>query len=305
MKKGYGVLGKAYEIMLRNDPHDPNSIDHKLMREMILLEPDSYPTLYGGHPAAPDMKGHALYGFAQSFQGDTDSASIRNILTCTSKIAADYAIPFEEMRFGGTEQEILSRGTDWCADMARVAAVLLHCLGIPARILHLVNPQKAYHGHVVVEAFYEGKFGVLDPLYGYCFYEGQPLDAYTLMNEPEHLKGYDADYRDLFQRIAISEYDPLDAEKLGHIQAGDTVFTTAVVTDAPTVTPQLDQRLMSREEPRLSFDRAVYDLTLNQAVEALADAKQKHDQLERYYIDAMDYGRLNAIKQEVLEELPE
>ena len=103
----------------------------------------------------------------------------------------------------------------------------------------------------------------------------------------------------------VAYHDPLDAEKLGHIQAGDTVFTTAVVTDAPTVTPQLDQRLMSREEPRLSFDRAVYDLTLNQAVEALADAKQKHDQLERYYIDAMDYGRLNAIKQEVLEELPD
>ena len=89
MKKGYGVFGKAYEIMLRNDLHDPNSIDHKLMREMILLEPDSYPALYGGLPAAPDMKGHALYGFAQSFQGDADSASIRNILTHTSKIAAD------------------------------------------------------------------------------------------------------------------------------------------------------------------------------------------------------------------------
>lgn len=231
MKKGYGVFGRAYEIMLRNDPHDPNSIDHKLMREMILLEPDSCPALYGAHPAAPDMKGHALYGFAQSLQGDTDAASIRNVLACTSKIAADYAIPFEEMRFGGTEREILSRGTDWCADMARVAAVLLHCLGIPARILHLVNPQKAYHGHVVVEAFYEGKFGVIDPLYGYCFYEGKPLDAYTLMNEPEHLKGYDADYRDLFQRIAISEYDPLDAASNYSISRVNDYTRTLLSTD--------------------------------------------------------------------------
>ena len=36
---------------------------------------------------------------------------------------------------------------------------------------------------MIVEAFYEGKFGVIDPIYGYCFYEGEPLDAYTLMCE--------------------------------------------------------------------------------------------------------------------------
>ena len=25
MKQGYGVFGAAYEVMLRNDPHDPRS----------------------------------------------------------------------------------------------------------------------------------------------------------------------------------------------------------------------------------------------------------------------------------------
>ena len=100
-------------------------------------------------------------------------------------------------------------------------------------------------------------------------------------------------------------HDPLDAAKLAHIQTGDTAYVTAVLTGAPVVTPQLDRQIMSREEPRLSFDRAVHDLALNQAVEALANAKKKHDQLERYYIDAMDWGRLNAIRQEALEELPD
>ena len=46
-------------------------------------------------------------------------------------------------------------------------------------------------------------------------------------------------------------------------------------------------------------------MTLNQAVDSLAQAKERHDALERYYVDAMDYGRLNAIKQEFLSELPE
>lgn len=31
MKQGYGVFGAAYEVMLRNDPHDPRSIDHELL----------------------------------------------------------------------------------------------------------------------------------------------------------------------------------------------------------------------------------------------------------------------------------
>lgn len=212
MKKGYGVFGKAYETMLRNDLHDLNSIDHKLIREMILLEADSYPVLYGARPAAPDMKAHGLYNFAQSFRGGSDSVTIQSILDYTSKIASDFSLSFEEMRFGGTEQEILSRGTDWCADMARVAVVLLNCLTIPARILYLANVEKAYNGHVIVEAFYEGKWGVIDPIYGYSFYEREPLDAYTLMREPDHLKAYDAQYRDHFRKIAISQYDPLDTD---------------------------------------------------------------------------------------------
>lgn len=103
------------------------------------------------------------------------------------------------------------------------------------------------------------------------------------------------------QRFAY--HDPLDATCLAHVAVGDWLFTTAVMMDAPCLTPQLDAAILRREGPRLAFDRAVYDLTLNQAVEALAEAKARHDELERYYIDAMDYSRLGAIKQEFLEEI--
>lgn len=65
MKQGYGVFGKAYEVMLRSDLHAPGSIDHKLMERMILLEEDSLPLLYGRVPTVnPAMKEHALYPFA-------------------------------------------------------------------------------------------------------------------------------------------------------------------------------------------------------------------------------------------------
>lgn len=41
MRQGYGVFGAAYEVMLRNDPHAPRSIDHELLRRMVRLDPES------------------------------------------------------------------------------------------------------------------------------------------------------------------------------------------------------------------------------------------------------------------------
>ena len=105
------------------------------------------------------------------------------------------------------------------------------------------------------------------------------------------------------QRTAY--HDPLDADGLHHLTVGGTVFTIASLMDAPTLTPQLDAAVLSRESQRLAFDKAVYDLTLNQATETLAQAKALHDRLERYYIDAMDYARLESIKHRFLSSLPQ
>lgn len=99
-------------------------------------------------------------------------------------------------------------------------------------------------------------------------------------------------------------HDPLDADTLSHVTVGAAVFTTAVMLDAPVYRPQLSQDVLRREGPRLAFDRAACELLLNQAVEALAIAKQKHDALERFSIDAMDYARLDEIKAAFLRSLP-
>lgn len=218
MRKGYDVFGPAYGVMLRNDVHALESIDHKFMREMILLDEESWGFLYQTAPIRINMEAHELYPFAQRFRGSDDRRTIENILRYTAKIASDYQTAFENMKFGGTEKEILKRGTDWCADMARVGAVLLQCNGIPARIVHLVNVNKAYNGHVVNEAFYEGKYGVCDFLYGYSFYDERPLDAYDLMCCKRHLEGYPEDYASLYSAVAINEYNPM----------GDNDYTVSV-----------------------------------------------------------------------------
>ena len=99
-------------------------------------------------------------------------------------------------------------------------------------------------------------------------------------------------------------HDPMDAGRLGHVTAGPVVFTTAVVMDGVIFTPDLDENVLRREASRLAFDRAACGLLQTQAVEALAEAKQKHDALERYYTDAMDYDRLEEMQRAFLAALP-
>lgn len=208
MKKGLSVFGKAYSVMLQNDPHGAKSIDRQLMEEMILLDQESAVTLYAQRPQAPDMRGHELYSFAQNFRQGEERQCVENILRYCSDMAEGYDVPLEELRFGGSEAEILRRGTGWCVDMARVGLVLLLCNGIPARMVYLADLEKAYYGHVVVEAYYEGRYGLCDFIHGYCFYKGKPLSAYDLLTKKAYLAAYPEEYRGLYSAVAISEYDP-------------------------------------------------------------------------------------------------
>lgn len=209
MKQGYGIFGKAFRVMLENDVHDIRSIDHQFMREAVLLEEESCDFLYS-RVNHYDMRHHELFGLAQQFVGQTQKETIHNILTFTSDIAAKYDVDFKDMFFGGTEQQILERGTDWCADMARVGAVLAQCCGIPCRIVHLVNLNKAYNGHVVCEAYYDGSYGVVDFLMGYQFYGDKPISAWELLTNKEPLKDCHEEYQGYYTAIAINEYDPTD-----------------------------------------------------------------------------------------------
>ena len=66
VKSGYGVFGKAYETMLRNDPHAKGSIDRLLMRQMRLVDKASYSALYKKTPSVPpQIKRHECFLFAQ------------------------------------------------------------------------------------------------------------------------------------------------------------------------------------------------------------------------------------------------
>lgn len=227
MKQGYGVFSKEYEIMLRNDVHDPDSIDGKLLERMILLDEESFAYLYSDINHY-DLSSHELYDYAKQFKGNTDKETVNNVLVFTSDIAKDYDVDFKDMLFGGSEKQIIERKTDWCADMVRVAAVLLMCNDIPSRIIQLANLDKAYNGHVAVEAYYEDHYGFIDPLYGYQFYDNEPVSVYEIQNNHDYLKDYDEYYSGLFSAVAISDYNPMDLDNK-YIITKPNEYTTRII----------------------------------------------------------------------------
>jgi hypothetical protein len=121
------------------------------------------------------------------------------------------------MIFGGTEMEIINRGSDWCTDISRVGASLLQCLGIPTRIVILVNSHNAYHGHQVVEAYVDGTYVMCDFLYSVIGKFDQYYSVYDLLKKPNLVrKTYQTKIEDtkqldyilgLYNLAAISEYD--------------------------------------------------------------------------------------------------
>lgn len=217
-KIGYGVFGKAYEYMFRNDLHHNQSVDHAILRNMIFLDENSKSFLYKTpKPVSEDIHNHALYDIAHKLKGDNHLESIYRTIEFVNEIVKKFDTPFEEMIFGGTELEIIKRGSDWCTDISRVGAALLQCLGMPSRIAILVNQIKAYHGHQVVEVYVDGMYMMCDFLYGVIARLDRKYSVYDLLNNSilvkkiYNLKIYDNKQLDyiagLYNLAAISDYD--------------------------------------------------------------------------------------------------
>lgn len=62
----------------------------------------------------------------------------------------------DDLLFGGAEEEIIRRGSDWCTDLARTACVLCQVAGLPSRVLILADTDRAYSAHSIVEVFRAG-----------------------------------------------------------------------------------------------------------------------------------------------------
>ncbi len=65
----------------------------------------------------------------------------------------------------------------------------------------------------------------------------------------------------------------------------------------------LDSEKLNESRARLAFSRKARDEFMKEALSAVSQAKEIHDGLEKYYINAMDFSGVEKIKEELLSKL--
>jgi transglutaminase-like putative cysteine protease len=225
--RGPRPFGPAYARMFEEDVHAAGSVDRWLLDRMVWLCAETAPILY----RAP-VPGHSAYRagtrpvlealLPPGLPSAPPAAKVRAVVGACARIvrAADAPGPatLDDLRFGGAEEDIASRGSDWCTDVARVACRLCQVAGLPARLVILADTGAAYSGHAIIEAWRDGRWGAIDPVTAVVYEEAQarPAGTWALMNDPDlvrgHSRGRDTPFTcpEQFRAAAIAEY-PWDA----------------------------------------------------------------------------------------------
>jgi hypothetical protein len=67
----------------------------------------------------------------------------------------------------------------------------------------------------------------------------------------------------------------------------------------------VDQKVLINNESTLEFNQIYYDLFIGRAIFTLSAAKQAHDIMENFYIPHMDFDKVQAYSDEILERILE
>ena len=204
MEKGTGIFGKRYEIGFKNDSHADGSVDKILWEQMIKLDENSVEYLYNSYTDlfSRYKSGSRVFleNIVVSLKSDKPSETVDNIIAYCRNIVEIYDdIAIDDMIFGGTEEEIIQRGTHWCTDISRVACIMFQIAGLPSRIITTANTKFAYCGHIMTEVYYDNKWGIADPTYGTVIRreDGTPVSAWEI-----HTECLDEQY----ESVGISNY---------------------------------------------------------------------------------------------------
>ena len=243
---GPKAFGRAYRRMLDNDPHAPASVDREIVSSMIRLCDDTARYLYDGYSSRSSGYVTGTRPGLERFLAEAGSSAVdpaqrvAAIGDLTRRLAErSPAGGLSAMRFGGTEEQIIERGSDWCADVARVGCALYQVAGFPCRMAYLFDLRAAYSGHVIVEVHRSGRWGAVDTSSGVVYRtdDGVPATTWELMNDADLVKrhaGPEAWYTnpEQFTAAGIANYHVRDAERYDYTVTGVNEYTRAVLAMA-------------------------------------------------------------------------
>ena len=241
--RGISRFGRAYEAMLESDTHAPGSVDRVLAERMIRLCPETAVYLYEAYtPTRVGYeKGSCPHLERCAAEATTGCASPQDRVAGIARFCAAMgeraSRDLDEMRAGGTEEEIIRRGSDWCTDVARVACALCQVAGIPARLVMLFDTGRAYSGHMIIEAYRGGVWGAVDATACVVYSDptGAPATTWQLMNHAswieEHALRNPSPYTrpDQFRGAALSNYFVRQRDRYDYTVSGVNDYCRSIL----------------------------------------------------------------------------
>ena len=222
-QNGIGVFGPAYKAMYECDPHANGSVDRVLLARMVRLTDASATGFYAPEQTRvseyesgtrPLLEG-LLSRFSESTPIGNPHGVIGAILNIGEDIVSRAAESIDNLVFGGTEEQIFERGSDWCTDLARLACCLSQVGGYNARLAFLADISKPYSGHAICEMSIDGRWLAVDATYGieYRSPNGDPLNVWQLVSNPLQAESVGAVTDEVvgyFRAAALVEYCVVD-----------------------------------------------------------------------------------------------
>jgi len=241
---GTGAFGRAYRVMMERDAHAPSSVDRVLASKMVRLCDETAEYLYASFTPLQAQYDQGtrpeLEAIVDSIcpDGSGPEERLAAIVEFTRRLGDRAEDDLQKAPFGGTEEEIIARGSDWCTDVARVACVLCQVAGFPCRIVYLFDLDQAYSGHVIVEAYRRERWGALDSSTGvvYAAGRGLPASVWDLMNSPALVEAHGKDPRAFyttvgqFRAAAIANYFARDSQRYDYTVSGINDYYLSILT---------------------------------------------------------------------------
>ena len=211
---------------------------------MVRICPETVTYLYRDYtPLAitthrrPELERHLQSIGADRGSIEEKLKAIVGICRGLTETAADSA---EELLFGGTEEEIIQRGSDWCTDLARVACALAQVAGLPSRIVFLADTASAYSGHATVEIHRNNVWGAVDPTHTIVYQrsDGIPVSTWEIISEPSSVdarrSGFDpsGEWTTQFRGAALSNYLVWHVERYDYTVSPINAYYRSILTMA-------------------------------------------------------------------------
>jgi transglutaminase-like putative cysteine protease len=123
----------------------------------------------------------------------------------------EFYLSPDDYFWGGTEEMLITKGSDWCGEVARVFCALAQIEGIPTRIVYTYNHKD---GHVINESYLSDRWILIDSTNGILYRNADNyfnaadsmINRKTFQNTLNTYSDYYYSNIEYFKYIDISEY---------------------------------------------------------------------------------------------------